>query len=595
MSASDLLNLDIAALIQNAQALRDDPDAAYGEGTFAEIRLALVGGFTTDFVARILEVFLHAWNIKADIFQTPFGTLTESILAPDSELYGFRPQLTLLLVHQGNLMGAPPPTAQPSELEAAVENEARRWRSYWKTLASRAGTQIIQSNFELPTARALGNMDGFHPSGRGAYTRAVNLGLARDLPKGVSIFDLDYQSAHFGLKHVRDDARYHTTKQPFSFAFLPTYCHALSSVIAAHCGRAKKCVVLDLDDTLWGKTAAEDGIDNIELGPDSALGEAFLAFQRYLKGLRGRGVILAVNSKNDAELAKHVFEAHPHMALTLDDIACFEANWNNKADNLRTIASKINIGRDSMVFFDNSAQERHLIRQTFPEVTVVDVPEEPSDYVAALDQCMAFEVVELTADAAKRTEYLIQNQHRAETEDEFLDYDAYLDSLHMVANVAPIGHKNLPRAAELVQRTNQFNLRTIRHSTAQLERMLSNGKHLGFCCDLRDRFGQHGIISVVILERRPDQLFIDTWLMSCRVLKKSVEQFVFEKIVDVAKSEGVSKIAAEYRPTSKNKMVAELYSQLGFDKTSVSHAGETTWEFSLSDSSAQEKHHIVEE
>ena len=595
MSASDLLGLDIAALIQNAQALRDDPDTAYGEGAFAEIRLALVGGFTTDFVARILEVFLHAWQIKAEIFQTPFGTLTESILKPKSELYKFKPQLTVLLVHQGDLMGALPPSAEPPDFAVAVENEARRWRSYWKALAARAGTQIIQSNFDLPTARALGNLDGIHPSGKSAYTRAVNLELARDLPKGTSIFDLDYQAARFGLERAKDDAQYHTSKQPFSFAFLPTYCHALSSLIAAHCGRAKKCVVLDLDDTLWGKTAAEDGIDNIQLGPDSALGEAFLAFQQYLKALRNRGVILAVNSKNDPDMAKSVFETHPHMALSLDDIACFEANWNDKVHNIRTIARTINIGQDSMVFFDNSAQERHLIRESLPEVTVVDVPEDPSGYIAALDRCMAFELVALTADAAKRTEYLIQNQHRAESEDEFLDYDAYLDSLQMVANVTAIGDKNLARAAELVQRTNQFNVRTVRHGTAELESMLSSGKHLGFCCSLRDRFGQHGIISVVVLERRPDELFVDTWLMSCRVLQKSVEQFVFEKILEIAKKEGLPRLVAEYRPTPKNQMVAELFPQLGFKKTSMSDAGETTWELCLSGSFSPPKHHIVEE
>ena len=594
MSPSHLSSLDIAALIQRAQALRDDPDSAYGEGAFTEVRLALVGGFTTDFVARILEVFLHGWRIKADIFQTPFGTVTESILAPDSELYKVDPGLTILLVHQRNLMRVPPSSASPADVEAAVAREANRWRSYWKTITSRTGSQVIQSNFELPSRRALGNLDGVHHAGASAYTRAVNRALTQDLPKGVSIFDLDYQVARFGLERATDDAQYYNTKQPFSFAFLPAYCHALSSVVAAHFGRAKKCVAVDLDDTLWGGTAAEDGIENISLGPDSALGEAFFAFQRYLKSLRDRGVILAINSKNDPEIAKRVFETHPHMVLSLDDIACFQANWDDKAHNIHTIAQKLNIGRDSMVFFDNSAQERHLIRQALPEVTVVDVPDDPAQYVAALDQCMAFEVVGLTADAAKRTEYLIQNQRRAETEREFIDYDAYLDSLEMVATVAPINDESFARAVELVQRTNQFNVRTVRHSAAELEEMLSSGRCVGFCLSLRDRFGQHGIISVIILERRPAELFVDTWLMSCRVLKKSVERYAFQKVLEVAEDELASKITAEYRPTSKNQLVAELFAQLGFDKTSTSDTGQTTWELTLSDSSISPKHHISE-
>jgi FkbH-like protein len=590
VGSDPLWKLPLHAILAEAQRLRDEREQkAAGR---ARLRIAVLGGFSTQFVTRILEALLIERGLDPDIYEAPYDTYVEHILNPDSELYRFKPALTLLLVHRGDVRTWPALGEGEAEVEALARAEVERWAGYWQLVRGRLSTQIIQSNFELPDARSLGNLEASLPQGELSFVRRVNALLAAEARGRVQLFDADYLCASFGLARALDPSRYHLTKQPFAFDFLPSYCHALAALVAATQGLAKKCVVLDLDDTLWGGTVGEDGMDGLHLGPGHAAGEAFAAFQRYLKGLRARGILLAVCSKNDDHVARGCFASHHGMVLKHEDVACFVANWQSKAENLETIARTLNIGLDSLVFVDNSPEERHLVRMMRPEVTVVELSDDPADYVRQLDEGRWFEATELTADAMQRTEFLRADQERRTAEAEHVDYASYLRSLALRATVTPVNAASLGRVAELIKRTNQFNLRTVRHSPEQVQALLSRPGSVGFSLALADRFGSQGTIAVALAVAEGDALFVDTWLMSCRVLKKGVEQAVLEQLLRHARAQGRARLLGEYRPSGKNGMVKDLYAELGFRKFEESPDGVTRWELPLTAAPARVEHHI---
>lgn len=596
MEIIQLADLPLSDLFQRSQALRDDPERRYGEGIFKPLRLAVLGTYTTSFLVRLLEVFLHALGIRAQFYEAPYGTLHESILDRQSDLHSFEADSIMLLVHQQSIVEVPALFEEERVIVERCAREVERWSSLWSAARIDNSSTIIQSNFEPPFERALGHLETRLNFARSSYIQRINQGLSDALEPGVSLFDLSAEVTYFGLRHAVDFAQYHSSKQPWSFDFLPHLCHALARRIAAQIGLSRKCVVIDLDNTLWGGLAGDDGVAGVRLGPGNAEGEAYMAFQRYLKALKSRGVLLAVNSKNDPEAAKEVFASHPHMQLALDDISCFIANWEDKASNMYQISTRLNIGLDSLVFVDDSAQERHLIREVIPEIEVVELPDDPSGYIEALQRGQYFEVLDLTADAAQRTDYLVANRVREKAEQKFIDYDAYLESLEMRGRVEDIDNHNLPRVAELIQRTNQFNLRTIRHSAADVQRLLALPGSIGFCVHLSDRFGSHGIISVVLLVREGEVFQIDTWVMSCRAFKKTVENFVMQQILDRVTSAGATRIEGEYRPTEKNRLIAGLYKSYGFQ--CILDEGKdrpSLWRFTLEAVPVQFTHHIAQE
>lgn len=588
-----LLQLSYAELSARADELR----AAREGGTLARPALArkvaLLSGSTTQYLARLLDLFLFESGIDAALYEAPYGSLVACVLDPDSELYRFQPDVTLLLPHARDLGPLPDVLAPADDVARSVERAAGAWVELWQTLLSRSHTQIVHANFELPLLRGLGNLEASLPFGPLAFVRALNAELARRRIPSVHLLDLEYLTSVFGLERAVDARNYYLSKQHFSFAFLPTLCLALARQVALHAGLARKCVALDLDGTLWGGTVGDDGVERLALGPDSAEGEAFQDFQRYLLRLKQRGVLLAVCSKNDPENARAPFERHPHMLLKLDDIACFVANWEDKAANVVRIAETLNIGLDSIVFVDNSAEERHRVRGALPAVHVLDLPEDPADYARALDAGAYFELAELSSEAAARTLSFTEERRRVETQRTFTDYDAYLRSLELRALVGPIGAADLPRVCELIKRTNQFNLRTVRHSEADLIRLLAEPENVGFQLSLSDRFGSYGIIGVVLLTKRGDALFIDTWLMSCRVLNKGVEQLVLGRMLREAAARGARRLLAEYRPSAKNGMVRGLYPRLGFRPLSEDETG-SSYELSLADPPPALPHFIEE-
>jgi FkbH-like protein len=364
---------------------------------------------------------------------------------------------------------------------------------------------------------------------------------------------------------------------------LPRVCLEFIRLIAASAGRVYKSLVFDLDNTIWDGIVGDDGFDGINLDPNDAVGEAYRHFQKYLLELRKRGVILAVCSKNDEDTAKEPFLKNQDMILRLDDIACFTANWDDKATNIKRIASLLNIGTDSMVFADDNPAEREIVRRYLPEVLVIDLPEDPSYYARAVDESSAFSWVEVTGEDLERTGTYVKNAERQELMESFADYDEYLRALEMKGKTGEPDGMQMKRFAQLINKSNQFNLRTQRYSEEELESMKKDSDVRLIYAALSDKFSDYGIISCVILKKKGDRCFIDTWLMSCRVLKRGVEYLVFDAVYETAKEWGCGRIVGEYLPTKKNGMVKDFYPGLGIERKSDGSFELLTKDYSMRD------------
>ena len=382
-----------------------------------------------------------------------------------------------------------------------------------------------------------------------------------------NLFINDVVSLHntLGAEFCTDPKIYVTTDLIFSLDFLPVVAKNITDIILSVAGTMKKCIILDLDNTLWGGIIGDDGMENIQIG-ELGIGKAFTALQMWLKQLKQRGIILAVCSKNDETIAKEPFEKHPDMILKLSDIAVFVANWDNKVQNINYIQSILNIGFDSMVFLDDNPFERNMVKTHIPDITVPDLPEDPSEYLTYLRSCNLFETASFTPEDEQRTQQYQEEAQRAVVQKQCINEDKFLSSLNMHSVVKPFDKFTIPRVSQLTQRSNQFNLRTVRYTEEEISAISNSDEYLTFDFTLEDKYGDYGLISVIILKKQSDALFIGTWIMSCRVLKRGMEKFVLNKIAQQASKIGVKEIIGEYLPTAKNGMVKGHYHELGFTK-----------------------------
>jgi FkbH-like protein len=384
---------------------------------------------------------------------------------------------------------------------------------------------------------------------------------------GLHLCDISTIQNQVGKATFFQTSVYINTEMVLSVDVLPQVASKTLDLIGALHGKGRKCVILDLDNTLWGGVIGDDGMENIQLG-SLGIGKAFSEFQYWLRKLKNRGIILAVCSKNTEAVAKEPFEEHPDMVLELEDIAVFVANWGNKVDNIMQIQSVLNIGFDSMVFIDDNPFERNLVRENIPEICVPEMPEDPADYLEYLYTLNLFETASFSEEDERRTElYKIESQRKA-VQQKFTNEDDFLKSLHMLSQVEVFNKFNAPRVAQLSHRSNQFNLRTHRYSEADINGMISSENHYTFAFSLEDKFGDNGLICVIILQIEDTRtLFIDTWFMSCRVLNRGMEHFVLNEITNFAREKEFAFVKGEYIPTLKNAMVKDHYLNLGFKRS----------------------------
>jgi len=547
----------------------------------SKIRFAILGSFTTHQLLEFIDLFLFASGVEAEVYEADYGVSTQEIIDLESGLHEFRPEIVFLATTWRDGGYSLPSNAGVAEADAAVEEAARGWLSLWTKANADMGCQIIQDIFALPACRPFVNHEMRQPGSLGRFLSSLNRALVETAPPYVVLHDVDQLAATVGRWRWDDPRFYHQAKLPCDPECLVDYARSVSSIVAAQLGLAKKCLVLDLDNTLWGGVIGDDGIGGIKLGQGDPEGEAYLEFQRYVRSLRQRGVLLAVCSKNNHDTAMSVFRDHTEMALRPEDVACFMINWSDKAANIRAIAKELNIGVDSLVFVDDNPAERAIVRQLVPEVAVPELPADVTGYIRAIEQHRYFQTLSVGAEDLKRTEFYQADAARKAAQSSVADMESFLRSLQMTARIEPINSANLERSAQLIQRSNQFNLTTRRRSVAELTRLMENPDWITVTISLSDRFGDNGLISVILACQVGKALEIDTWLMSCRVLKRGVEQAALNHLLELARLRGLESLRGEYIPTSKNALVRDHYAGLGFSQIGEGDGGTTRWELPL--------------
>ena len=522
-------------------------------------RIALLSSTTVDFLAPILQAQCFGAGIDAEIYIGPFNQYEQEIRSPDSGLTRFQPDVIAISTDWRSL-GLRDEEDAPGGI---IGEHTARLASLWREARERLGATVIQFNYEAPPFDALGHLSAALPGGRGRLLRALNLALweAAGQTQGVAILDVDQIAARFGKDRWHDPVLWHTAKQYPSAEAMPALGHQLTALLRAILGLTSKCLALDLDGVLWGGVIGEDGLAGIQLGGGPA-GEAFVAFQRYLQSLARTGVLLVVCSKNNPEDAVLPFRQHPEMVLREPDIAVFTANWRPKDENLREIAAALNIGLDAMVFVDDNPAERSRVRQRLPEVEVVDLPADPALYVSALSRLALFETLTITREDRHRTASIRQNLERNTLASTAGSVDDYLAQLDIQVQLAPFDEANLPRIVQLINKTNQFNLTTRRRTDAEVRALLAAGAYTQ-AMRSSDRFGDSGLTGVLIAIPEGSGLRVDTWLMSCRVLGRRLEEAMFAALVRYAAQNHYTHITGAYIPTAKNSQVADLYVRLG--------------------------------
>ncbi|MGC1302350.1 MAG: HAD-IIIC family phosphatase [Caulobacteraceae bacterium] len=542
------------------------------------VRAWLCGSYTTVQLAPLLRLAALREGVWLDLAEGGYDQYAQEILDPNSALYAYGPDLVILAVHAG----AADLPAYAEEPGKAVAAEVARWVSLSRALSANCGARLVMHSFAAPSESAFGHLTARLPGARNTMLRALNAGLAEALGEGVALVDCEQLSALVGKQTWFSPRHWHSSKMAVSLEALPVLARHTAAVMASALGLQRKCVVLDLDNTLWGGVVGEEGVDGVKVGAGDATGEAFLAFQTYLKALQARGVLLAVCSKNEDRDARAPFLSRSGMALGLEDFSAFVANWEPKPENLRRIAESLGLGLDALVFVDDNPVERALVRKALPEVEVPTLPLDPADYVGALAGCPGLEPSGFTAEDARRT---VQYRARAEAARlgaEAGSLEAFHRSLDMRAAIAPIAEADVARVVQLLGKTNQFNLTVRRHSEGQLRAILAEPGSLHFTLRLRDRFADHGLVGVIIARRSGDVLEVDTFLMSCRVLGRDVEAELLSELGAAAIQAGNVALWGVYIAAPRNAQVEALYARFGFSPEATDEDGMSRWRYDLS-------------
>lgn len=528
------------------------------------VKLAVLGDSATQLLVQAVQGYGYEIGYNFEILEADYDQIDSQIFNAGSELYRFKPEFVVVFHSVWKLLAEF--WRLDNEGKAHFANShLEHVAALYGTISSRLQGRVVCLNYPEIDDAVFGNYANKTELSFLYQLRRINLGLMDLARKSDNMFiaDLAWQQGLYGAGALTDRKVLFNTDIVFSLDFLPAAAKNLADVITAILGDIKKCVILDLDNTLWGGVIGDDGWENIQIG-DLGTGKIFTELQSWLKQLKERGIILAVCSKNDEDAAREPFLKHPDMVLRLEDIAVFVANWENKADNINYIQSVLNIGFDSMVFLDDSPFEREMVRTRIPGITVPELPEDPAEYLPCLRALNLFETASFTADDGQRTAQYRQEAQRAVVKRKSASEDDFLSALAMRCVVRPFDRFSAPRVAQLTQRSNQFNLRTVRYTAEDIGRIARDDAFVTLSFSLEDRFGDYGLISAVILEKRFPALFIDTWIMSCRVLARGVECLVLNEIVRSAQQYNFRAIVGEYLPTAKNKIVKDLYRDLGF-------------------------------
>jgi len=552
----------------------------------SQIKIALLSSFTIEPLGVYLDIESRRLSLFPEIFLGGFNQFRQEILDPNGNLYKFEPDFTILATNLEHIVNKLHDTffkLNAKEKVNLIESFIIEMESLVEGFKKNTSSILIINNYILPIYSPLGILDNKDELGIREFYQLANRKLAgkfKDDEK-VYVFDLNKMASGFGIQNAVNYKMHYMASMEFSESFLPYLVKEYVSYIKAFKGMTKKCIVLDLDNTLWGGIIGEDGMEGIKL--DSAFpGNQFMDFQKSILRLHERGIILAINSKNNFDDAIEVIRKHPSMILKEENFASIQINWEPKFKNIMKISEEIGIGLDSMVFFDDNAVERHLVKKALPEVLVVDLPKSPSLYKKTLENLPVFDLLSLTIEDKKRGEMYAARKERKELE-KSVDMETYLKNLEILINVKQIDDFSLPRITNLVMKSNQFNLTTKRYTKAEIQNMKEGFETNIYYLQVKDRFGDEGIVGVAILNKKENIWIIDSLLMSCRVIGRKIENAFLYKILEDAKSSNVESIKATYIRTKKNDLVSNFYKNLGFRLIREDENG-SEWILDLKDS-----------
>ncbi len=544
-------------------------------------RLGVLGNSTVDLLLPVLTASAARHGFALTCVQTEFGQFLHQAIDPASHLNQSRPDAVLLVLDHRGL----PLDFDPGNLESealAISGAIKLLDTIRSSIRANSGAISIVQTIAAPPETLFGSLDRVIPGSERHLIDNLNRAIAASVASTEDVLlDVAGLAETVGLADWHSPEQWNLAKLPFDGCCLPIYGEYVARLLSAIRGRSRKCLILDLDNTVWGGVIGDDGLEGIKIAQGDAIGEAHLAVQKLALSLRKRGVVLAVSSKNTDSVARKPFREHPEMLLKEDHFAVFQANWNDKATNIKAIAEELSLGLDSIVFLDDNPVERELVRRTLPQVAVPEVPEDPALFARTLSAAGYFESVAFSKEDKARAEMYQSNARRATLQGQVTDLESYLASLEMVIIFSPFDLTGRARIAQLINKSNQFNLTTRRYTEAEVAAAENDPSVFALQVRLIDKFGDNGMISVLICRPNgPGAWFIDTWLMSCRVLGRKVEQMVLREIIENARAAGVSTLHGAYLPTEKNKLVEHHYANLGFEKVDERADGSTFWALS---------------
>lgn len=572
---------DSAYILKNKRSIKKELIA--GNDFALKKKIAVLGGSTTSEIVNILELFLLNYGIKAEFYQSEYNRYWQDACFENKELEEFSPDVIFIHTTNQNLLKKDfSPNCTKEQIGAELDNELDHFTQMWEKISSVYKCPIIQNNFELPYYRLLGNADCSNIGGKTRYINELNLKFSDYAANNASFYinDIAYLSASYGLEKWSDPYYWHMFKYALCVPAIPEFAFNVANIIKSIFGMNKKALSLDLDNTLWGGVVGDDGVGGIEIGQETPMSQVYSEFQGYVKSHKDLGIMLTVCSKNDYENAIAGLK-HPQSVLCPDDFVAIKANWEPKDKNLVDTANELNILPESIVFVDDNPAERAIARGQIPKMQVPEI-DRVENYIKIIDRNGYFEVTNYSQDDAKRVEMYKANAQRAQAQKSFENYEDYLLSLEMSAEILPFCELYLARIAQLTNKSNQFNLTTKRYTLEQIRTASENSDCITLYGKLADKFGDNGVVSVVIGSIKECALHIDLWLMSCRVLKRDMEYAMLDTLVEKCRSCGISTIYGYYYPSAKNAMVKNLFADFGFSLQQSDVQGNTVWSLDIS-------------
>jgi len=536
-----------------------------------QIKIGVISSYTITGLAETLQVKCAENNINCKYYVGGYNQYSQEIISQDSALYKFTPDIVFLLLDTRSLFGNifyDPYSLNFEERKLFVKEKFEEIENLINIFSKNSNSKLIISNLTIPSYSSFGINETKQEYGFHEMISSLNLKLNLSFREknNIHIFDFNSFISKYGQKNIFNFKNFLFGDIQIIFDYIPYLAHELLPYINAFLGMTKKCIVLDLDNTLWGGIIGEDGFEKIQLGPEPP-GNAYYEFQKFLRVLKQQGIILAINSKNNLEDALKVIQEHPYMILKEEDFSCLKINWSDKVKNLKEISKELNIGLDSIVFFDDDKINCEYVNVSLPQVKVVNLSGDPSFFSEILQNMNDFDSLKITNEDLKRTQMYSEQIKRDELKDSSISLNDFLKNLDINVTIKKSDTFLIPRISQLTLKTNQFNLTTKRYQEEDIQRLTNDPNFLVGCAQIEDKFGDSGITGVFIVNKKnSNEWYLDSFLLSCRIMGREIEKSFIVYIINEAKKNNIEKIIAEYIPTQKNKPSKNFLSECGFLK-----------------------------